>query len=192
LIIDLAPPWGEPRVEEATNLDFPDPLSSLSIKGLSNMKTTLVLAALGVISLGLANTAQAKLVFDPAETAFKATGSITVSTVAVSLPCTAVLRGRTAKTTAKIAKAEFSGLSCIALTASGLPWDITIANNHNVVIHGVEVDALVLGLCGPGNVPAFLTSTGKLTITAANLTGSGVLPCSVSGTLHTKPAIKIN
>jgi hypothetical protein len=100
------------------------------------------------------------------------------------------MSGTTNGGAASITAAAFGGLSCLALTPGGLPWAVTIRNKHNIVIHGVSVSALVLGVCGPGNVPAIDSSKGKLTIAGAGL--PGVVPCSVSGTFHTKPHLAVD
>jgi len=191
LIIDFTLPWGEADGEEAINLDIPGPLSSISTKGLFNMKTSLAIAALSLVSLGVANTATAASDFYfKNKGAFTATGSITVSTLAVSLPCTATLTGTTTGG-AKITAATFSGGGCTVLTAGNLPWHLKATASHSISIKKMEVSALgLLGICGPDKVKAQLNANGVVLITSAQLSGS-ILPCSVSANLATKPHLEI-
>ncbi len=151
-------------------------------------KSISTIAALALLTTALATSASA-FSFSPKNGNFAATGSITVTAGAVSLPCSATLMGKTKGDTATITSASFGGLSCAALSASNLPWSVTINNLHNIVFHGVSVNALVLGVCGPGNMPAIDSSRGKLTIAGAGL--PGVIPCSVSGTFQTKPMLVV-
>ena len=143
--------------------------------------------AIGLASLGFANSVWAYH-FEPTNTAFKAHGAFTVTAGAVSLPCTAHFQGTTVGG-AQITSARFSGISCVALTASGLPWAITTHSADGATINGVAVSALILGVCGPGNVKATVSHTGKFTITGANL--PGLVPCTVTSTFLTNPHLTI-
>lgn len=120
--------------------------------------------------------------------AFTATGSITVTAGAVSLPCNAVLHGTTTNG-ARFTSATFSGLSCAALTASGLPWPTGALAPHGAVMKNVTVNATVLGVCGPGNIHYQVNEAGVISISGAGL--PGIVPCSVSGSLTTKPKLMI-
>jgi hypothetical protein len=151
------------------------------------MKTTLVIAALSLVSFGVANTATASDYKFKNSGAFTATGSLTVTAAAVSLPCTAVLTGSTGP--AKVTGAAFSGLSCLALSASNLPWKMHVNAAHTFTFEGVEVSALVLGVCGPGKVKSQLNEVGGILITGAGL--PGLVPCSVSGNFTTSPRLGI-
>ena len=153
------------------------------------MKTKFVIAALSVVLLGVASTADAAKDWRFKNTgAFTANGSITVTAAAVSLPCTTVLTGTTSDGP-KISGATFSGLSCLALTAGGLPWKINANAQHGFTIKDVTVQALVLGVCGPGKIQSQLNTDGVMLISGAGL--PGLVPCSVSGSLTTKPKLTI-
>ncbi len=151
------------------------------------MKSLIAIAALGLATFGYASSASAAGHFKD-KGPFTATGSLTVTAGAVSLPCTAVLKGTTTGT-AKITSASFSGVSCLALSASGLPWKMNAFNPGNFSITHVTLSALVLGICGPGHLHAMLAPGGTFTIAGAGL--PGLVPCSVSATFNTKPALHI-
>ena len=154
------------------------------------MKTLIRTAAIGFMTFGFAASASAES-FRPVSTPFTATGSIVVSAAAVSLPCQASLSGMVAADgSAKITSASFSGLSCAALTGSHLPWKMVPTNPSIIKIHHVTVSALVLGICGPGNVKAVLNTGGAITISGASL--PGLVPCAISGTLRTNPHLRIH
>ncbi|MGI8840708.1 MAG: hypothetical protein ACR2F8_08025 [Caulobacteraceae bacterium] len=153
------------------------------------MRTLITAALAGVTALGFASSASAYHFIHPVNRPFGITGSLTVTAAAVSLPCTANFNATTVGTGATITSASFSGVSCAALTASGLPWPVTIAGLHSIKIHNVAVSAVVLGVCGPGDVKAQLNATGKIVIAGAGL--PGLVPCSVSATLDSKPNLKI-
>lgn len=152
------------------------------------MKTTFAIAALSLISLCVANTAVAGGYRFKNTGAFTANGSITVTAAAVSLPCTTVLTGTTTGG-AQITGATFSGLSCLALVPSNLPWKLHANAAHGFTIKGMEVSALVLGICGPGNAKAQLNNAGVIAIAGAGL--PGLVPCSVGGSLTTSPKLVI-
>jgi hypothetical protein len=152
------------------------------------MKTKLILAALSLISIGAAETAVAGDYRFKDIGAFTATGSLTVTAAAVSLPCTAVLTGTTTGGP-QITGATFSGLSCFALTAGELPWKLHANAMHGFTVKGMEVSALVLGLCGPGKVKAQLNDAGVVAISGAGL--PGLVPCSVSANFTTSPKVVI-
>jgi hypothetical protein len=153
------------------------------------MKTLITAIVAGLATFGIASSASAFRFTQPVEAPFAITGSFTVTAAAVSLPCTANLAATTVGRGATITGASFSGISCLALTASGLPWKITIGGPHSIKIHDVSVSALVLGVCGPGDVKAQLNTHGKIVIAGAGL--PGLVPCSVSATLDTNPNLII-
>jgi DNA-binding transcriptional regulator YdaS (Cro superfamily) len=113
---------------------------------------------------------------------------MTVTAAAVSLPCTAVLTGTTANGP-KITAATFSGVSCLALTPGNLPWKIKAKAQHSFEMDSVTVQALVLGVCGPGNIAVQLNTNGVMSISGAGL--PGLVPCSVSGSMKTSPKLEI-
>jgi hypothetical protein len=152
------------------------------------VKKLISVAALGLLTLGFASPAAAYK-FVPVNTAFRASGTITVSTAAVSIPCRANLLGTTVGG-GKITSATFSGTTCAALTASGLPWSMTTGSQSGLRLHGVTVNALVLGICGPGTIGGTLSTFGRITFSGAGLPGT-LGPCSVSATLHTEPELHI-
>jgi hypothetical protein len=152
------------------------------------MKTKLALAALSLVSLAVANTAVASDYKFKDTGAFTATGSLTATALAVSLPCSATLTGTTSSG-AQISAGTFSGLSCLLLTPGNMPWKMHANAMHGFTIKGMEVSALVLGVCGPGSVKAQLNNAGNLTITGAGL--PGLVPCSIDANLKTQPKLVI-
>ena len=123
---------------------------------------------------------------------FTGTGSLTVTSVAVSIPCQVSLSGTTEGPGAKITSATFSGATCLAVSPSGLPWSIHPQTIHSMLIKDVTISAAVLGICGPGRLKAQITTQGKITISGSGLKSNlGVVPCSVSGTLQTRPHLEI-
>jgi len=163
--------------------------SSIS-EGLQTMKTITAIATAGLVTLGFVSSACAGLEFTPKHHKFTASGSITVTAAAVSIPCTAALSGKTDGTTATITGATFSGLLCTVVSQANLPWKVTIANIRNVVFDGVEVNVVGIGICGPANMPVHSLALGEFTIAGANLNGP-LIPCTISGTLPTKPLVKV-
>ena len=159
-------------------------------KGIVVMKMLISIAALGLASFGTASQA-ATVHFEPVNSAFTASGGITVTAGAVSLPCTAHLRGNIGATgNARITSVIFSGVSCAALSGQNLPWGMGAKQINKFSIRNVTVSAVVLGICGPGTVKANLTSKGGLiTISGANL--PGLVPCSLNGTLQSNPHLRI-
>ena len=154
------------------------------------MKKFIAAGAIGLMALGAASSASAWRFVSPVDAPFTISGGVTVSTTAVSLPCTASMSATTVGRGATITGATFSGGACGALSAAGLPWHVTVGGPHSIKIHGMSVSAVVLGICGPGDVRAQLNVHGKIVMSGANLPGS-ILPCSVSGTLSTHPNLLI-
>ena len=153
------------------------------------MKTLITTLVAGLATFGFANSASAFHFTKPVNAPFAVTGSLTVTAAAVSLPCTVNANATTVGKGATITSVSFSGVSCLALTASNLPWAITIGSLHGIKIHNVAVSAVVLGVCGPGDVKAQLNANGKIVIAGAGL--PGLVPCSVSATLTTNPRLVI-
>jgi hypothetical protein len=154
------------------------------------MKSLISLAALGLATLGYASSACAANFHFEANPSFTATGAMTVTAGVVSVPCTATLKGSTTKAgDAKITSASFSGLTCAGLTPSGLPWKMEPFNTRNFAFQRVTVTAVVLGICGPGHLHALLSPGGAITISGAGL--PGLIPCTVSATFRTSPALHI-
>lgn len=153
------------------------------------MKAFFTTILAGLTTLGFATSASAYHFIKPSNAPFDINGSMTVTAAAVSLPCTAKFHATTVGRGATITSANFSGVSCDALTASGLPWKITVSGAHSIKIHNVSVSAVVLGVCGPGDVKAQLNAHGKIVIAGAGL--PGLVPCSVSATLDSNPNLII-
>jgi uncharacterized protein YjbI with pentapeptide repeats len=147
------------------------------------MTTTKAIAAVCLVSLAFAGSASAaQRQFKPANTAFTATGSITVTSDSGSVPCNAVLSGTTVGG-GSITGATLTGCS---LTASDFPWKMTSFSATGVNFDHVTFTGSPVGVCGPGRVKGILGKGGKITIAGA-ADGS----CSVSSTLVTSPAISI-
>ncbi len=151
-------------------------------------KSTVFVSALALLGAGVAQASDTDYKFDP-NPAFTAEGSITVTAGAVSLPCNAVLSGTTLNG-AKITSATFSGVSCAALTPTGLPWPMHAVARHGGAFKNVTVSATVLGVCGPGAINFQVNAAGVISIAGAGL--PGVVPCSVSGTLRSRPRLSID
>jgi hypothetical protein len=156
------------------------------------MKSFLSLIALGAVAFGVANPVFASDYKFKNIGSFTANGSMTVSSIAISVPCQATLDGATDGRRAEITAATFSGLTCIAVSPGGLPWGVRATSAHSLTISDVTVRAVVLGICGPGKVSAQLNKTGKITISGAGLPSSlGATPCSLDATLMTTPKLEI-
>ncbi len=156
------------------------------------MKSLPSILSVGAIALGIANPAFASAYKFNNIGAFTAKGSMTVTSIAVSIPCQARLTGTSDASGATITGATFTGATCLAVTPSGLPWTLRADGAHSLSIRNVTVQAAVLGICGPGGLKSQLTKSGKITISGANLPSSlGVTPCSVSATLMTSPQLEI-
>jgi hypothetical protein len=153
------------------------------------------MTAAGLAGLGLASQAlAAPLHFVPANTKFDASGTFTVSVALVSLSCPMHLSGMTHDPGdgATLKTAHFSGLGCLAVLQPGaLPWGLKATHVTSATIIGMEVSALPIGICGPGNAAATTSGTsGQYTITNASLPGT-ILPCAVSSTFQTHPHLRI-
>lgn len=153
----------------------------------------LSLLAIGGLAVSLAGAASASTYNFKNIGAFTASGSMTVTVAAVSVPCQAQLTGMTkADGAASITGATFSGATCIAVSPAGLPWSLTAKAKHAITIGGVTVEATIIGICGPGDIDGKLNHVGVISFTGAGLPSSlGVAPCAVSGTFDTSPRLKI-
>ena len=156
------------------------------------MKMLSSLAAVSAVALGLASPVMASPYIFNNIGSFTARGSMTVTSIAISVPCQAKLTGTSGPNGAMITGATFSGATCIAVSPSGLPWPLRVDGIHSFSIKDVTVRAAILGICGPGGLKAQLTKTGKITVSGAGLPSSlGLTPCSVSATLNTSPNLEI-
>jgi hypothetical protein len=153
------------------------------------MRTLITAALAGLTALSFASSASAYHFIKPSNAPFNIVGSLTVTAGAVSLPCTTKMHATTVGRGATITSANFSGVSCAALSASNLPWHITVSGAHSIKLHNVSLSAVVLGVCGPGDIKAQLNAHGKIVIAGAGL--PGLVPCSVSATLDTNPNLLI-
>ncbi|MEO7026461.1 MAG: hypothetical protein ABI056_02805 [Caulobacteraceae bacterium] len=152
------------------------------------MKTLFTIAGIGLALAGAASAADKDYVFKD-KGSFTATGNITVTAAAVSLPCTAVLQGTT-HGHPQITSAQFSGLTCLALTGSNFPWRMHAIGPHTFSINDVTVSAVTLGVCGPGKIRAQLNAAGIINISGDSL--PGLVPCAVSGNLKSQPGLNID
>jgi len=153
-----------------------------------NLKPFASLLVLGLTAMAGASSASS-FSFHPTHADFTATGSLTVTSGAVTVPCSATLEGATQGDKASITSAAFSGAQCGGMTPDGLPWSVTIDNGHKIVFHGVSFTVPAAGICGPGNVHVIDNSRGKLTITKSKLKGE--VSCSVSADFKTKPVLTV-
>jgi hypothetical protein len=156
------------------------------------MKSLSSVIAIGAIAFGLADPAFASAYKFNNIGSFTAKGSMTVTSIAISIPCQAKLTGVSDGSGTTITGATFTGATCIAVSPSGLPWALRADGPHSLSIRDVTVRAAILGICGPGGLKSQLTKLGKITISGASLPSSlGVTPCSVSATLSTSPQLEI-
>lgn len=154
------------------------------------MKTFLATAAMGLATFGFAGSASA-FHFLPKESTFTARGSFTVSKGAASISCHAEFHGTTVGRGAEITSATFSGSTCVGVTPSNLPWDLTVGGPHSVKFHKVTFTT-ALGVCGPGVLKGQDTLHGKITMTGEGLRGSSGDRCAVTATLNTNPNLTIS
>ena len=156
------------------------------------MKSISSLITAGAIALGLASPAFASAYKFNDIGSFTANGSMTVTSIAISIPCKTKLTGVSDGSGATITGATFTGATCIAVSPSGLPWTLRADGPRSLTIRNVTVRAAILGICGPGGLKSQLAKTGKITVSGANLPSSlGATPCSVTATLNTSPQLQI-
>ena len=123
------------------------------------MKVFTVLTAVGLVSLSLANGANAAgFKFSPASTKFSATGPTSATLGGVTLPCTGTLKGTTNKAgVGKVTGGSFNGqIGCSSVTFAGVPWKMTATTATTATIVGVDFST-PLGSCGPANLVVQLT-----------------------------------
>ena len=123
------------------------------------MKLFTVIAAVGLVSFGLANSASAAgFKFSPANTKFTGTGPTSATLGGVTLACTGTLKGSTNKAgVGKVTGGSFTGaFGCSSVTFTGVPWKMTATSATTATIVGVDFTT-PLGSCGPGNLVVQLT-----------------------------------
>lgn len=123
------------------------------------MKSIIALAAVGLMSFGLANGANAAgFKFSPASTKFVGKGPTSATLNGVTLACTGTLKGSTnAQGVGKVTGGSFTGaLGCSSVTFTGTPWKMTATTATTATIVGVDFTT-PLGSCGPANLVVTLT-----------------------------------
>ncbi len=123
------------------------------------MKLFTVIAAVGLVSAGLADGANAAgFKFSPPSTKFTATGPTSATLNGVTLPCTGTLKGSTTATgVGKVTGGSFTGqIGCSSVTFTGVPWKMTATTATTATIFGVDFST-PLGSCGPANLVVQLT-----------------------------------
>ena len=120
----------------------------------------------------------------PVNTTFTATGATSLSVSGLTIPCTSTFVLVTdAAGNVSVTQATFSGSAlCTSLSASQLPWSVTLTGLTSATINNVKVSN-ILATC-TGNAAATI---GTNTITLGGPLGS----CSVAGTLNISPAFTV-
>ncbi len=150
------------------------------------MKTAIAIAAAGLMSFGVVNTAAAYHL-TPESTSFTGTGTTSATKNGVTLSCTANFTGKVGATgVGKITGGTFSGaLGCSSVTLQNLPWTSKAVSATNVKISNVTF-ASPIGNCGPGALKVTLKG-GVVSFTNLALPGG----CTVSGSITTSPTLSI-
>jgi hypothetical protein len=152
------------------------------------MKSLIAIAAIGVMSFGLASGASAatKYIFSPASTKFVGTGPTSATLNSVTLACTGSLKGAsTAAGAGKVTGGSFTGeLGCSSVTFTGTPWKMAATTATTATITGVHFTTPI-GSCGPANL--------VVTLTGGVFSYNGAFDqCSnIKLTLTTKPTLSI-
>jgi hypothetical protein len=153
------------------------------------MKNHIAIVVLGLMSVGLAQSAAAYSV-SPLNTAYTATGPATIRTAAGSvINCTLTITGRTLSNgKAKTFTAAFSAgdAACVNTTASDLPWMSPVLNATTLKLEHFTVTTPD-GTCGPIMIRPADNASGVWTVTNASVPPG----CTFSATLATTPAITI-
>ena len=153
------------------------------------MKSITALAAIGLVSFGLADSASAAKAgfkFSPANTKFSGTGPTSATLNGVSLNCTGTILGASNKAgVGKVTGGSFTGaLGCSSVTFSGTPWKLVATTATTATISGVDFNTPI-GDCGPANL--------VVTVSGGVFTYNGKFDqCSnISLTLKTTPTVSI-
>lgn len=154
------------------------------------MKPAILIAAAGVVSLGIAGTTPAAAYhLSPKSTKFTGTGNTSATKNGISLPCKAHFTGNTSSTgVGHITGGSFTDttkVGCTAVKLINLPWKALAKTATKVVIYNVEFSSPI-GNCGPGNLPTILKN-GVVTFTDVPLPGG----CTVSGKITTTPKVSV-
>ena len=151
------------------------------------MKTAIVIAAAGLMSFGMIDSALAAYELNPESTNFTGTGTTSATKNGITLKCNASFTGSVdANGVGSITGGSFSGqLGCSSVGLSGLPWKALAISATKVKIFGVTFTSPI-GNCGPGNLKTTLKA-GVIKFTNQPLPGS----CTVSGKITTSPTLSI-
>jgi len=152
------------------------------------MKALTMIGVVAVASLAMVAQASAASISPPG-TSFTGVGATQLTKGALTIGCNAKFTGVTdAAGNAKITGAAFTAgnFLCGAISATGLPWTVTVTSATTAQINNVSVSASVFGTC-TGNVPA--------TIVGGNITFNTTLApnCAVQTTtpIATTPPVSI-
>lgn len=150
------------------------------------MKSAIVLAAIGLTTLGFASSANA-FKFSPPNTKFSGTGPTSATKGGVTLSCTGTLKGSTnAKGIGKVTGGSFTGaLGCSSVGLTGLPWPMKATSATTGTVSKVTFTSPI-GNCGPGTLPVHL-SGGVISFNFLLNPGA----CQITGSLTTHPTISI-
>lgn len=153
------------------------------------MKTAIVLAAAGLMSLGTTDIALAAKYHLVPPGNFTGDGKTSATKNGISLPCIAHFTGRvTAAGVGYVTGGTFKddgGIGCTSVKLSNLPWKSLAVAAAKGKIFNVTFTSPI-GNCGPGTIPVAVRN-GAIKFTAVALRGG----CSVSGSITTTPKLSI-
>lgn len=151
------------------------------------MKTAIAIAAAGLMSFGVIDTASAAFELNPESTSFTGTGTTSATKNGITLMCNATFKGKVNSAgVGKVTGGSFSGqVGCSSVGLSNLPWKSVAINATQVKIHNVTFTSPI-GNCGPGNLTVGL-SGGVISFNNQALPGG----CTVSGSITTTPSLSI-
>jgi hypothetical protein len=153
------------------------------------MKPAILLAAAGLISLGIVGTTPAAAWHLSPPGKFTGDGKTSATKNGISLPCIAHFTGLVNKRgIGYVTGGSFKDdgkIGCATVSLQGLPWKAVATTCCKVVIHNVTFHSTI-GDCGPGNLPVH-ASGGVISFKAVPLPGG----CTVTGKITTSPTVSI-
>ncbi|ACR31175.1 hypothetical protein [Burkholderia glumae] len=130
---------------------------------------------------------------------FSASGATTLKKGTVSTSCTATFNGTITSTGAvTITSATFGGGGLCGLISgsatSSAPWTGQAVSTTQLAISNVQVNASLLGTCGPSPINATFNNNQSGTTPPSSLTFNNATlspNCSVNGIITTSPAFNV-
>lgn len=151
------------------------------------MKTAIAIAAAGLVSFGIIDTASAAYEFNPENTSFTGTGMTSATKNGITLKCNATFKGKVdVNGVGHVTSGSFTGqVGCSSVTLGNLPWKSLAISATKARIYNVKFNSPI-GNCGPGNLTTTLKN-GVVSFTNQPLPGG----CTVSGNITTSPKLSI-